>query len=98
MLWPLQTSTWLCLGAAFLSATLVLTLISRAPWNEDPHFDVFDCKSVEVRGRTNPIYTSDFIFGTIVEQSLRRLSKLKSSSIRIFVLLWIVGIFIVTVG
>ena len=40
----------------------------------------------------------DFIFGTVVGQSSSKLAKLKSNSTRIFVLLWIVGSFIVTVG
>ena len=43
-------------------------------------------------------FSPDFIFGTVVGQSSSKLAKLKSNSTRIFVLLWIVGSFIVTVG
>ena len=45
LVWPLQTDTWLGLGAAFISATLVLSALSRPGWNGNPHFEWADCES-----------------------------------------------------
>ena len=45
LVWPLQTDTWLGLAAAFVSATLVLSALSRPRWNGNPHFEWADCKS-----------------------------------------------------
>ena len=44
------------------------------------------------------VFSLDFVFGTVVNQSQNRTSKLKSDSIRIFVALWLFSILIITVG
>ena len=41
---------------------------------------------------------SDFVFGTVLNQTQKRMSKLKSDSVRIFVALWLCSILIITVG
>ena len=41
---PLETTTWMALMLAFVSATFFLTLISKPSWNNNPHIGVFDCK------------------------------------------------------
>ena len=40
----------------------------------------------------------DFVFGTVINQSQHRMSRLKSASVRIFVALWLFSILIISVG
>ena len=40
----------------------------------------------------------DFVFGTMINQSQHRMSRLKSDSVRIFVALWLFSILIISVG
>ena len=89
------------LFAAILSTTVFLSLISKASsWNNNPHFGLFDCKFVCNNIMSNIInsWIKVFVFGTLVEQNQARLSKLQSSSIKLFVGLWIFSLLIITQG
>ena len=46
MLSPLQTNTWIAFMAAFVTATIVLSLLSKASWTGDPQFPIYDCERV----------------------------------------------------
>ena len=103
ILQPLQTSTWLCLLGTFLTMTILLSLISKARWNEDTKFDYLDCKTYYytleyVLNETDDALFLVFLYGTVVEQNQNKISKLRSSSIKIFVGLWIACMLIINTG
>ena len=89
----------LALFAAILSTTLFLSLISKASWNNNPQFGFSDCKLRKIEEiKKFLLLIIVFVFGTLVEQNQARFAKLKSSSIKLFVGLWIFSIVIITHG
>jgi hypothetical protein len=42
--YPLHVYTWLAVFAAFITVTIFLAGITRGEWNEDPKFEIWDCK------------------------------------------------------
>ena len=42
--YPLHIYTWLAVFAAFITVTIFLAGITRGEWNEDPKFEIWDCK------------------------------------------------------
>ena len=91
------------LSALFISmvATAVfLFFISKVKWSDDPNFEALDCKYLKLWAMC-PHYHHNllvFVIGTILAISQRKMARLQSWSIKIFIGIWILAVFIISKG
>ena len=81
--------------------TVTYALLTKHKWSKDPRFAFIDsewfCKNLGSLFFTLYHSIPAFVLGTLIDQSQHRLSKLKSSSLRLFTSIWLACILSITV-